>query len=233
MKPDYTLELRPADAPTSAHVRWPTGGEHRMPLVSLPSAFFDWQVKTRIANLSFFRTGQGNHDFAVHAGYMATSGAGDAFPLNAAAKGIGLLPRDDLDELTTQIETLVARTKAEGDGATRDERLGFLLRLYDEVPLDDRVLATIEIYGQATWRNVLADPRCTVLFSSYRNTSYAVNGVVEVIRPGARVYRYVVALHDLFHPPRGPRREYPAVYRIWASEVWDKTPGPRAGDRLA
>jgi hypothetical protein len=204
-----------------------------MPLVRLPSAFFDWQVKTRIANLNFFRTGQGNHDFAVHTGYMVTVGVGDVFPLNAAAKGIGLLPRHDLGELTTRIETLVARTKVEGDEATRDERLGFLLRLYEEVPLDDRGLTTIEIYGKATWRNVLADPRCTVLFSSYRSTSYAVNGVTEILRPGAPVYRYVVALHDLFHPPRGPRREYPAVYRVWASEVWDKTPGLQAGERLA
>jgi len=229
----YKLELRPYGDPPAAHVRWDRGVESALSLVRLPSVFFDWQVKTRIANLSFFRTGNGSHDFAVHTGYMATVGAGDAFPVGAAAKGIGLLPQGDLAELTAEIEGLVARALAEGETETRPERLAFLLRLYEEAPLDNRVLTTIEIYGKATWRNVLADPRCTVLFSSYRNTSYAVNGVVEIICPGDPVYRYVVALHDLFHPPRGQRRGFPAVYRIWASEVWDKTPGPRAGERLA
>jgi len=165
---------------------------------------------------------------------MATLGVPGAFPLNAAAKGIGLLPRGDLGSLTSEMESLVARTVAEGEQETRPARLEFLLRLYETVPLDDRALTTIEIYGKATWRNVLQDPRCTVLFSSYRGTSYAVNGVVETLPPGNPVYRYVVALHDLFHPPRGrQRRDFPAVYRIWAGEAWDKTPGPRAGERLA
>lgn len=233
MKTDYALTFRPHDEQTVAHVRWGHGAEREVPLVRLPRAFFDWQVSTRIANLNFFRTGQGNHDFAVHTGYMATLGVGNAFPLNAAAKGIGLLPKGDLGRLTEEIEALVARAMTKGEEGTRTERLGFLLRLYQQVPLDDRMLTTIELYGKATWRNVLADPRCTVLFSSYRSTSFAVNGVAEIVWPGSAVYRYVVALHDLFHPPRGPRREYPAVYRIWASEAWDKTPGPRAGDRLA
>ncbi len=131
------------------------------------------------------------------------------------------------------IEALIAEAVKEGEESTRRERLEFLLRLYEQSTWDDRVLTTIELYGKTTWQGILADPRCSVLFSSYRNTSFLVNGVAEVVPPGQPVYRYVVALHDLFHIPRGPRREFPAVYRIWACEVWDKTPGPRAGTRLA
>lgn len=233
MQAEYNLRLVPEGNPQLAVVRWGEGEEARLPLGDLPPAFLDWQVRTRIANLRFFLTGQGEHDFAVHTGYMATLSAPGAFPINAAAKGIGLLPKGDLGPLTSEIEGLVARAVAEGEQETREERLRFLLKLYESVPIDRRVLTTIELYGKATWRNVLADPRCTVLFSSYRGTSYAVNGVVETLSPGNRVYRYVVALHDLFHPPRGGRRAYPAVYRIWAAEAWDKTPGPRAGERLA
>lgn len=233
MEGDYVLELVPAEEPTSARIVWTDGRAIALPVVSLPAVFMDWQIRTRIANVRFFLTGQGGHDFAVHTGYMATLGPPGAFPLNAAAKGIGLLPRGDLSSLTGEIDALVARTLAEGEQKTRQARLQFLLKLYETVPFQARVLTTIEIYGKATWRNIMADPRCTVLFSSYRNTSYAVNGVAEVVRPEHPVYRYVVALHDLFHPPRGPRREYPAVYRIWACEAWDKTPGPRAGERLA
>ena len=232
-EPQYALELVPKDNPKQARLRWEEGEELTLPLGGLPRLFLDWQVQTRIGNLNFFLTGEGTPDFAVHTGYMATLGAPGEFPVNIAAKGIGLLPRGHLAPLTAEIEALVARAAAEGEKETREERLRFLLRLYETVPMDDRVLTTIELYGKTTWRNVLRDPRCAVLFSSYRNISYAVNGVVEVVFPGDPVYRYVTALHDLFHPPRGPRREYPAVYRIWAAQVWDKTPGPRAGERLA
>jgi hypothetical protein len=80
----------------------------------------------------------------------------------------------------------------------------------------------------------MRDPRCSVLFSSYRNTSFLINGVAEVLGPGTPEYRFVTGLHDLFHLPRsGKRHEYPAVYRIWAVEAYNKTPGPGAGERLA
>lgn len=232
MQPEYSLELVPEGNPKSAVVRWVAGEEAQLLLADLPPAFLDWQIRTRIANLKFFLTGQGEHDFAVHTGYMATLGTRGAFPVNAAAKGIGLLPREDLGPLTSTIESLVERAGAKGEQETREERLRFLLNLYESVPMDRRALTTIELYGKATWRNVFADPRCAVLFSSYCGTSYAVNGVVEIVFPKDPVYRYVVALHDLFHPPRGGRREYPGIYRIWAAEAWDKTPGPGAGERL-
>lgn len=227
------LVLPPQDAPREARLRLADGAETRVPLSPLGQDFLDWQIQTRIGNIRFFLSGSGAHDFSVHTGYMATLGGPGSFPLNAAAKGIGLLPRGDLAPLTAEIDALVARAMAEGEKETREERLRFLLRLYETVPMDDRALTTIELYGKTTWRNVLRDPRCTVLFSSYRGTSYAVNGVAEILLPGDPVYRYVTGLHDLFHPPRGLRRDYPAVYRIWAVEVWDKTPGPRAGERLA
>lgn len=228
----YTLELVPREEPREARILWQDGRRAAVSLVTLPDPFWEWQVRTRLANVNFFLEGKGEHDFSVHTGYMATVGTPGSFPVGAAAKGIGLLPQGDLVALAKEIETLVAKALAQGERETREERLRYLLRLYTEVPLDRRVLTTVELYGKGTWRNVLWDPRCTVLFSSLRGTSYAVNGVVEIHPPGGPVYRFVEALHDLFHLPRGGRREHPAVYRIWAAEVWDKTPGPRAGTRL-
>ncbi len=228
----YTLELVPAGEPREARIRWHDGRTAVVSLAPLPDPFWEWQVRTRVANVNFLLSGQGEHDFAVHTGHMATLGAAGRFPVCAATKGIGLLPQGDLTALGEELEALVTRALAQEERETREERLRYLLRLYTEVPLDRRVLTSIELYGKGTWRNVREDPRCTVLFSSVRGPSYAVNGVVEVRRPGDPVYRFVVALHDLFHLPRGGRREYPAVYLIWAAEVWDKTPGARAGTRL-
>lgn len=229
----YHLDLLPREAPRLARIAWEQGGTLDVPLVSLPPVFLEWQLRARLSNVRFFLTGEGEREFTVHTGYMATLGADGAFPLNVAAKGIGLLPAKGLPELTARAEELVAKALRQGDPATRKERLEFLLELYERVPMDERVLTTIELYGKQTWRNVLRDPRCSVLFASSRGTSFDVHGVVEILPPGDTVYRYVVALHDLFHAPVGPRREFPGVYRIWCSEVWDKTPGPQAGTRLS
>ena len=231
----YSLRFAPeGDNPETVAIEWGTGQTVLVPLTFLPTDFLDWQLKMRVANLRFFLTGQGEHDFAVHVGYMATLSPGDAFPLNVAAKGFGLLPAGELDKLTTKINTLIERTLLLGAENTRKERIEFLISLYTEIPMNKRVLTTLELYGKQTWRNILHDPRCSVLFSSYRNTSFAVNGVVQVLSPGSPEYEYIVAVHDLFHPPQKKEPKRPlAAYKLWVSEVYLKTPGPRAGERLS
>ncbi len=103
MQTAYQLELVPAGEPALARLTWPNGGREQIPLVRLPAAFTEWQLRNRIANLKFFLTGQGEREFAVHTGYMVTRRPA-GFPLNAAAKGIGLLPKGDLEELTQTID---------------------------------------------------------------------------------------------------------------------------------
>ena len=212
---EYELRIKP-DKNSPQEVEIVRGTETiSVPLVSLPKPFLEWQLKFRRANIRFFMTGEGEHDFAVHVGYMGTVNPDGPNPINIAAKGVGLLPRGDLEPLT------------------REKRLSFLRKLYEEVELDPYSFTTIEIYAKTTWRNIMHDPRCSVLFSSYRNTSFLINGVAEVLGPGTPEYRFVPGLHDLFHLPRsGKRREYPAVYRIWATEAYNKTPGPQAGEKI-
>ncbi len=205
-----------------------------VPLIPLPKSFWEWQLRFRRANIHFFMTGEGDHDFAVHVGYMGTVNAEGFSPINIAAKGVGLLPRYGLDELTAEMESLIEEGMAKGEKETRERRLSFLLRLYEEVELDPYSFTTIEIYAKTTWHNILRDPRCSVLFSSYRNTSFLINGVAEVLGPERPEYRFVTAVHDLFHLPRsGARRRYPAVYRVFCTDAYNKTPGPQAGERIS
>ncbi|NOX44690.1 MAG: pyridoxamine 5'-phosphate oxidase family protein [Caldiserica bacterium] len=231
---DYELRIQPdREKPEAADIVW-GNRTLSLPLVPLPGAFLEWQLRFRRANIRFFMTGEGEHDFAVHVGYMGTVNHDGPCPVNIAAKGVGLLLRRDLDDLGAEIEALIEEGLARGEEETRGKRLSFLLKLYEEVELDPYSFATIEIFARTTWRNITRDPRCSVLFASYRNTSFLINGVAEVLGPGTPEYRFVTGLHDLFHLPRsGKRRGYPAVYRIWAVEAYDKTPGPRAGERLA
>lgn len=209
------------------------GPEGHAPLVELPQKFLDWQLKHRIANLNFFRSKKGEPDFAVHIGYMVTFNPQGLFPTNVAAKGMGLLPVD-LSGWLERCSALIEKGLKEGDKETREERLQLLLSFYEDSQIDPRVLTTIELYGKQTYSNLLQDPRCAVLFSSYQSTSFMVNGVVEILGPETLEYEYTVTVHDLFHLPRKEREQGPpAVYRIWVSEVYDKTPGKEAGRRIA
>jgi hypothetical protein len=229
----YRLLLRPNKyAPIEAEINWGVRTV-TLPVKSLPQTFIEWQIKYRRANIQYFLTGEGDHDFAVHVGYMGTVNPEGSDPLNIAAKGVGFLPRRDIGELTKEIESLIEEALGKGEKETRERRLSFLLKFYEEVELDPHSFTTIEIYAKTTWHNVMHDPRCSVLFSSYRNTSFLINGVAEVLGPGTPEYRFVTALHDLFHLPRsGPRRQYHAVYRIWVTGAYNKTPGPRAGEKI-
>lgn len=230
----YELCIKPdKDAPKEAIIVRGTESTS-VPVVLLPRVFLEWQRGFRLKNVRYFMTGRGEYDFAVHVGYLATIGPEGHFPINIAAKGVGLLPRHDLHTLTQEIETLIQEGLEKGDKETRGKRLSFLLKLYEETEFDPYSITTIEIYAKTTWRNIQHDPRCSVLFSSYRNTSFLVNGVAEVLGPETQEYRFVTGIHDLFHLPRsGVRRSYPAVYRIWATEVYDKTPGAQAGERIS
>lgn len=231
---EYELHIKPDKLKPEEAVIVRGTGSTSVPLVPLPAPFLRWQLKFRRANIRFFMTGKGEHDFAVHVGYMGTVNPDGPSPINIAAKGVGLLPRHDIEALSDEIEELIAEGLEKGEAETRGKRLSFLLRLYEEVEPDPYSFTTIEIYAKTTWRNIMHDPRCSVLFSSYRNTSFLINGVAEVLGPGTPEYRFVTGLHDLFHLPRGrKRREYPAVYRIWATEAYNKTPGPRAGERIS
>ena len=204
-----------------------------VPLFPLPKAFLEWQLRYRRDNIRFFMDGKGDHDFAVHVGYMGTVNPEDFSPINIAAKGVGLLPRRDMEALAGEIESLIEEGLAKGEEETRERRLSFLLKLYQEVELDPYSFTTIEIYAKTTWRNILRDPHCSVLFASYRNTSFLINGVAEVLGPDTPEYRFVTAIHDLFHLPRsGERRRYPAVYRIFCTDAYNKTPGPKAGEKI-
>jgi len=230
---DYELYIKPnKEEPKEVGIVWEDKALS-IQLVPLPKPFLDWQLGFRRANIRFFMTGEGDHDFAVHVSYMGTVNSDGPSPINIAAKGVGFLPRRDIAALTAEIEALIEEGLTRGAQETREKRLSFLLKLYEEVELDPYSFTTIEIYAKATWRNILHDPRCSVLFASYRGTSFLIDGVAEVLGPGTPEYRFVTGLHDLFHLPRsGKRRTYPAVYRVWAVGAYDKTPGPRAGERL-
>lgn len=132
---------------------------------------------------------------------------------------------------------LIELARQKGVNETFKERVQFLLDLYERPEIFDRsVLSSIEMFYKNSYQNVLKDPRATLLFYD-QMSGYSVmfNVVVELVPRGSVFYKYVTAVHDLFHVPRDPsvktdRYEY--VYRFWPIEAYDKTPGPKASSRI-
>lgn len=203
----------------------------------LPQAFIEWQVATRREGITSFL--EGNPRFSAFGAHLPVMSTADVttgtFPVNSAAKGAGLCVRPEaVEEWTLKFEGLTRRGLEAGWQETMRERLEALLDYYSDVSrFDPTVITSIELFGKRTYKNVLADPRVTLLYVGFDDSgtrSYAVHCVAELVPPGELFYRYVRATHDLFHVPS--RRTYPFVYRLHVCEVYDKTPGPRASERL-
>lgn len=92
------------------------------------------------------------------------------------------------------------------------------------------------MYYKKSYQNVLEDPKATLLFYD-QMSGYSVmfNVIVELVPKQDPFYKYVTAVHDLFHVPKDPNIKtdrYEFAYRFWPIEAYDKTPGPKASSRI-
>lgn len=112
-----------------------------------------------------------------------------------------------------------------------------MLDLYEKPEIFNKnVLSSIEMYYKKSYQNVLEDPKATLLFYN-QMSGYSVmfNVIVELVPKQDPFYKYVTAVHDLFHVPKDPNIKtgrYEFAYRFWPIEAYDKTPGPKASSRI-
>lgn len=203
----------------------------------LPRAFMEWQATTRREGIKSFLEGSPKFGaFGAHLPVMSTADVtSGTFPVNSAAKGAGLsVFTECIEEWTLRFEGLIKQGLELGWEETMKERLETLLDYYSDISrFDPTMITSIELFGKRTYKNVLADPRATLLYVGFGDTgskSYAVHCIAELVPPGELFYRYVRSIHDLFHVPS--KRTYPFVYRLHVCEVYDKAPGPHASERL-
>jgi len=215
------------------------GQEKSYRLHQLDDEFFRWQIQTRSKSLKIFLgLEKGVPNFSPHTVVMSTFSDEEEFPINSCIKGLGLVPKQEhLEKLAGRAMELIDLARQRGIKETMNERIKFLLDLYENPDIFDRnVLSSIEMFYKRSYKNVLKDPRATLLFYD-QMSGYSVmfNVVVELVPRSDPFYSYVTAVHDLFHVPRDPsvrtdRYEY--VYRFWPVEAYDKTPGPKASTRI-
>lgn len=210
------------------------GSRIEIPLRPLPESFIHWQCSARIKSLERMLEGVGPGGFGPHLPVMTTRGSYHPFPVSSAAKGVGLLPREDLlEERTSAFEKMIEEGMAGDWEATLPERLKALMEFYSsEDELDLYKLGSLEIYGKRTYENIQQDPRASLLYVDLESgvLSYMVNCVTEIVKPKSPYYRFEMAAHDMFHKPS--ELKVPAAYVFYVSEVYDKSPGKRAGERV-
>ena len=146
----------------------------------------------------------------------------DGGGINLATKGFGPIPRSDrLEPFTQELTRAAALAFADRISTARS----LYLRALD---FDRDVLGSLEIFGGTTRRNLVRDPRASLLFvsglPSYR--SYQLTGRVEIVHQDDDRYRYLVSARGLFPEDGFHLRQpgYECGYLFHVEEFADKTP---------
>ncbi len=194
----------------------------------LPPEFVAWQMEARQALFQRLGSEPSIPAFAPHLPTLATWGEGALFP-NLAAKGMGLLPREELlEEYAIEFENLLARLASRPWPETIQERVVAAQRFYGQAEaVDGRCLGGLEIFEGTTYRNLLSNPLASLLYvgpgPNYK--SFQLDCVVEVVSPGDSRYRFIRSIRGLFEHERFhyQQPDYPFGYVFWVVEARDKS----------
>lgn len=211
-------------------------GARDLTVREMPDEVFDWQCKARLESLAVLAKGGMFGGFGPHLPVLSVRNAEGDFPVNSAAKGVGLVPKAEfLEHYIKRFSGLVEESVDIGWKDSLKARLQALIDLYNHPDhLDRSVFGSLELYAKRSYQGVLLDPRASLLFVDIDagNLSYEIHVVAELHPPESAIHRFETSVHDLFHVPQGRKKVYPFAYLFRVVEVYDKTPGPRASSRL-
>lgn len=204
-------------------------------VVELPEPFVRWQLDYK---RSIYDAIERDEYIAFNAGHLPVVGTWnpDSRSPNLANKGVGFTPRDEhIQRYLTLVEEAVERISELPPHAvheTRELRLRTAREFYAHPEhIDWRRLGLLEIFEGSTFRNLVASPVASVLWTGNSPTfvSYQVDCVVEIITPEDPRYRFSWAMRRLFEyePFHVVQTMYPYSYCFWVVDVQDKTPRRR------
>lgn len=200
----------------------------------------EWLVESRRTFLKRVLRGEPLTYFSAHLPVVATWSEGGEFPVNLTAKGIGLIPREDLlEEFTRLFEETIDRVRGRPWAETLSERVEVLFSLYSDVDnFDPSLLGGLEIFGGRTLENIRRNGKAVILYAGLKEErgrvkyiSFQVNASVEMVRGDDPRYRFLLLARKLFEFDRFHlyQPDYPFGYIFKVEEVWDKSPWSRAG----
>ena len=211
-------------------------GSQALEVKEMPPKVFEWQRMSRVKNLQEILKYMGFEGFGPHLPTMSVLNAEGDFPVNSAAKGVGMIPKlEYLESYTEKFSGLIEKAVEEGWKKSLRTRVQALLDFYNKPDHIDRTaLGSLELYAKRTYQGVRQDPRASLLFVDLAegNLSYEMRVIAELHEPGSPIHRFETSVHDLFHVPQGRKKSYPYAYLMRIIEIYNKTPGPYASMRL-
>jgi hypothetical protein len=169
----------------------------------------------------------------VHKPFLCTWNAYEPFPSNIANKLVQLTMTDNtimnrIDEIEGKILALQGLPWEESADARAD--------IYKDLFRDDRSidrfrLGALEMYGHATYWNIMKDSRVSINFT-WRipreiplNISFQLDCIAEIVEQGDPFFRYMRMIHNLLlntFPELGPE-DYPCAYKLYVSNFREKS----------
>jgi len=204
--------------------------EKQFTLAPLPSEFIEWQITERLKIFDDLTTGKKPAFFSPHLPMLLTlSDKNMEFPINAASKGVGLVPHDDqLHSLTQRMQESI-KTLQDGDWhSSLLQRLEIAKLLYGNREHINRFcLGGLEIFETTSFSNILRNPRVSLFFvgSSPTYQSYQINCIAELIPNDQWFYKFISSMRSLFEMEsfHFQQPKYPYAVKYHTIQVLEKS----------
>lgn len=198
----------------------------------------EWMVSSRIEFLESMKNGMPTKYFAAHLPVMATCSENQEYPVNLTAKGLGLIPKENLLANFSDIfESIIAEARTMPWKESINIRLQAIKRLYGDINnFDHSLLGGLEIFEGKALENVRTNNKVSLLYVGMNHTdsgiqyvSFQVNGRTEILHKNNPYYRFLLASRKLFEFDKFHlyQPDYPFGYLIAVDEVRDKSPWSR------
>jgi hypothetical protein len=206
------------------------GQQKRFQQVALPQSFIDWQLSERKQMFQHLQNRERPFFFAPHLPTLITrSGENTEFCLNAASKGVGMVPVDEeIHHITREMTDAVKNLNIKDPGSMLQPRVNAALLLYgDSEKINRFCLGGLEIFETQSFLNMMNDPRVSLFFvgnaPSYK--SYQIDCIAEIIEPQHIFYQFVSAMRSLFEQENFHYQQpcYPYAIKYHVIQVFDKS----------
>ncbi len=208
------------------------GVVHSYPLNPLPDDLYEGLAAVVEGEGTDIERLQKIYNATVMKPTISTFNFENPFPVNLCTKIARLTLTDEaIDNSIEDIEGQLLSLQ----GMPFQETIAGRIEIYRDIYLDDSKidrfrLGVMEIYGDNTYNNIKRDPRVSMTMywrepESGASKSYQVNAIAESVEPGPPFFRYMRVLRSLFSSRFVETRRggYVAAYKLWISELHDKS----------
>jgi hypothetical protein len=199
-------------------------------LAQLPPEFIDWQIKERLKLFDMLQKNQMPKFLSSHLPTLITYDRNKLdFPVNAACKGIGLVPVcDELEPITQELKAQLSTFAGSDFKSSLTQRLECAKLFFNSrTNFDPCRLGGLEIFEAKSYKNIVQNPYVSLLFVGDSSTykSYQLNCIAEVTAQDTPFYNFVRAIRSVFEEAQFHYQQpaYPFAIRYNIVEVIEKS----------